>query len=278
MDPLTVVGPHWRGYRELKYLIVFGASYCEVGYSPNCPPPSIAEPLGVKFPGNTYSEPGTANWAGYLAREFCSSRDGSSDPLLVYDYGRGGQMVDGVKHQAEVEFIPSAGRKPEWAPWTAEDTLFATWVGINDSLHGCNPVESITELFRIQQKLHDTGARNFLLINLPPMLRSPMSSLPTARRFDTDPYNAWNTILRASTSAFAAAHPDATVLVFSAWNLFSAVLDAPETFGFASDDPERSGGGIWVDISHPTTRMHRLVAQRLSEFLRGVDVVSPTAG
>ncbi|THH03688.1 hypothetical protein EW145_g6088 [Phellinidium pouzarii] len=155
--------------------------------------------------------------------------------------------------QVEASFLPNVGRKPEWASWTAEDTLFATWVGINDCGFGCNRTESIQKLFEIQQRLYENGARNFMFVNLPPMLRSPMGQHQISRRSGTDPYREWNTMLRASASAFAAAHADATVLVFSAWNLFDAVLDAPVAHGFAMGDSGRIAGGIWVDRLHPST-------------------------
>ena len=32
--------------------------------------------------------------------------------------------MDGVKRQIEISFLPDLGKKPEWAPWTATDSLF----------------------------------------------------------------------------------------------------------------------------------------------------------
>lgn len=91
-----------------------------------CPHPSKKRPLGVDFPGTTYAEPGEPNWVGYLTRDHSPSGDFQSDPLLVYDYGLGGQTVGGVKRQVVDMFLPDVGQKPEWATWAAEDTLFST--------------------------------------------------------------------------------------------------------------------------------------------------------
>ncbi|KAH8116759.1 hypothetical protein DFH11DRAFT_1505237 [Phellopilus nigrolimitatus] len=296
-ENLKITGPHWKGYGALKHLVVFGASYCEVGYNPQSPAPSAAEPLGVPFPGKTYTEPGTANWVGYLAREFCPSGSGDAEPLLVYNYAQGGQTVNGVRLQAENQFLMSAGKKPHWAPWAADDTLFATWVGINDCGYRCDPTITIERLFEIQHTLYKRGARNFMFIDLPPMLRAPLGQNPCTphvfplrqsvlspvltvlRRAGTDPYADWNTCLHASARAFAAAHADASVFVFSAWRVFDAVLDAPEAHGFATGDSGRIAGGIWVDRMHPTTGMHRLLARHMHEFLLSVDAASsPCAG
>ena len=64
----------------------------------------------------------------YLARELCPSGSGDTDPLLVYDYAKGGVLISGVRTQVYEEFLESAGKKPTWAPWSAEDSLFGTLV------------------------------------------------------------------------------------------------------------------------------------------------------
>lgn len=42
----------------------------------------------------------------------------------MFDYGKGGQTVEGVVKQIKDEFIPQLGEKPEWAKWSSADTLF----------------------------------------------------------------------------------------------------------------------------------------------------------
>ena len=61
------------------------------------------------------------NWVGHLV----ASRLREDKKLLVYDYAVGGHTVSGVKHQINNWFLPHAGKKPEWAPWTAGDSLFS---------------------------------------------------------------------------------------------------------------------------------------------------------
>lgn len=46
-----------------------------------------------------------------------------NDPLLVHDYARGGDIIDGVKRQVERCFLPKLGARTE-IQWTAEETLF----------------------------------------------------------------------------------------------------------------------------------------------------------
>ena len=103
-----------------------GASYCDVGYRSRAPSeahPTPTRPLGIEFPGITYTEPGTPNWVGHLVTNYAARRE-----MLAYCYAVGGARVDGVEYQIEHDFEGDIRGKPDWAPWAAEDTLFGEWV------------------------------------------------------------------------------------------------------------------------------------------------------
>lgn len=109
--------------------IYSGDSYSAIGYHPRLPHPSEDNPLGIKFPGNTYTEArssangeweGTPNWVGHLV----VSRRDKGHRMLVYDYAVGGHTVSGVRSQVEQWFVPNVGQRPEWAPWADADSLF----------------------------------------------------------------------------------------------------------------------------------------------------------
>jgi hypothetical protein len=104
---------------NLTFGVSSGDSYSAVGYNSSSPHPTQLEPLGVPFPGDTWTEPGRANWVGHLIRNY------SPNPsLLIYDYAVGGDTVSGVEYQVRAHFQPTAAKKPDWAPWTADDSLF----------------------------------------------------------------------------------------------------------------------------------------------------------
>jgi hypothetical protein len=97
--------------------------------------PDSTNPLGVEFPGWTYNEPDQPNWVGHLITKYrpgprfdplTSTQDDSyiASPLLVYDYARGGDQVMGVQRQIQTLFLPNVGKRPQWAPWGTNDTLF----------------------------------------------------------------------------------------------------------------------------------------------------------
>ena len=85
----------------------------------------------------------------------------------------------------------------------------------------------------------------------------------------------WNTTLRERVAKFAQAHPDITTLIFSSWDTFTRVLDAPVAHGFAPEHVARSGGDIWADNLHPSTKMHDWIAHDLAKFLTAQPAYSP---
>ncbi len=44
--------------------------------------------------------------------------------VLVYDFAKGGDTIDGVERQIKQQYSSELEKKPSWAPWNASDTLF----------------------------------------------------------------------------------------------------------------------------------------------------------
>lgn len=84
------------------------------------------------------------------------------------------------------------------------------------------------------------------------------------------PFIHWNEELAVAAANFAHTHPDATVLVFSAWATFSRVLDDPITHGFPLNARRAMGGPIWHDHVHPTSTVAKTVARDVAGFLTSV--------
>jgi hypothetical protein len=138
-----------------------GDSYSSVDNLEQDRKPNATRPLGIEYPGLTWNEENEPNWVGHLITEYCpapryipdqdeNGQDPAylSSPLLVYDYAQGGDTIAGVQQQIRHWFLPKAGKKPNWSPWSANTSLFGepigkdhrhlltsttvTWVGIND--------------------------------------------------------------------------------------------------------------------------------------------------
>ncbi|KAF7968233.1 hypothetical protein HWV62_31559 [Athelia sp. TMB] len=238
-----------------------GDSYSDVGteFNPQEEPhPTPAEPLGVDFPGRTFAEPGHPNWLGHLI----SPSLGKNAERLVYCYAVGGDTVAGVEEQIKERFLPSVGKNLERL-WTAEDTLF------------CQPgdfTSNMVKLFSAQEELYKAGARNFLFIDVPPVGRSPGSIAEPSPDPEVDArapvIQSWNTLFAKRVQFLTSSHSqEITTLLFSSHRLFADILDHPVVYGFERGDVEKCGGGIWVDYLHPTSKIHKIIASEIVDFL-----------
>ena len=79
----------------------------------------------------------------------------------------------------------------------------------------------------------------------------------------------WNQTLRNKAAQFTTAHPDATAFVWSSHDLFNKILDNPAKYGRLEDDRLKMNGSIWYDHIHPTSGVHRGVAEGMVELLKG---------
>ncbi|KAK0461656.1 uncharacterized protein EV420DRAFT_1266339, partial [Desarmillaria tabescens] len=152
------------------------------------------------------------------------------------------------------------------------ETIYVLFLDIND----CGRISS-EELEPIVEVLFDAvhdlyvkaGARNFVLVDVPPIDRSPSavdSSDEVQNRVET-----WNDLLRTRASEFATSSPQATVLVFSSHKVLTDVLDDPLEYDFTEDDPADEGGAIWEDDLHLTPAVHAILADRLLASLKTED-------
>ncbi|KAJ3478447.1 hypothetical protein NLI96_g9750 [Meripilus lineatus] len=261
------IGQTWNGFGQIKHLVIFGDSYSDVGYNHRSRHPTPTEPLGVDYPGNTFAEYGSPNWVGYLVKEFFPEQE-----ILVYDFAVGGQLCSGVIHQIQTGFLPHAGQKPAWAPWTDSDTLFGE-ISFKHSSEPDEFKEYQGRLFEAQAELYDNGARNFMFIDVPPIDRSP--AVPPRFSYLSGRYNRWNDALGDNISEFVEAHPDITAFTFSSHALFNRLLDNPTQYGFPEDETKKEDGAMWVDHLHPTTAVHKEIARAVSEFLTSQPAWNP---
>ncbi|EKM55348.1 carbohydrate esterase family 16 protein [Phanerochaete carnosa HHB-10118-sp] len=217
----------------------------------------------------TWNEKSEPNWVGHLVLK----RRMAGNPLLVFDYAVGGQDLEGFRQQVRINYSNSIATKPGWAPWTAEDTLFVSWIGINDCGkfygHFDNAVASDAYQERLFQSLHEvygTGARNFLFIDVPPMERAP--GLRRANAVTRAAmYSRWNTSLHSGVQRFANSHDDASVMLLSSHELFHKVLANPENYDLDESEVNDEGGPVWFDYIHITSKMHGIVASAIEQFL-----------
>jgi len=268
------IGPYWPGYPGITNMIIFGDSYSSIGYPNFYPRPDRDHPLGSPSPAYFWTESSNKpNWVGHLVAKHKANPD-----LLVYDYAVGGDDVRALQSQVKIRFLPNVGKQPDWAPWKSNNTLFVTWIGINDcgSLRSDEAIEQVQKkLFNLEQELYDEGARNFLFIDVPPIDKSPALFRSDAGSLVGRTYERWNEILGRNVTAFLSENEDVTAMVLSSWDFFNLVFKTPSEYGFGEGDIHKRYGPVWADNIHPTSRMHEHLAARVNEFLGG-QPVGPT--
>jgi hypothetical protein len=90
------------------------------GYPNFYPRPDKDHPLGSPSPLYMWTESKEKpNWVGHLVEKHKANPD-----LLVYNYAVGGDDVRALEHQVKKRFLPHVGKRPDWAPWKSDNTLF----------------------------------------------------------------------------------------------------------------------------------------------------------
>ncbi|CAE7183729.1 unnamed protein product [Rhizoctonia solani] len=250
--------PHWPGFKGLRYMFIFGDSYSTVSWAPTTAPnPTPASPIGVQWPGVTSVGAFQPNWVGYMTNGFNQSN------LMALDYAIAGNNITGYTSQIQTEFLPTAGQKPADVPWTADNSVFISWIGINDLASATVPIEStIAQIMQQQQNLYTLGARNFVVVNVPPWDRSPLGTSYTGLK---ERILAWNAQLTTSALAFSNQNTDASTLVWSSWDTLNTILNDPAHYNLTN--PNTAGGDIWKDELHPTSAVHYRFANDLAGWL-----------
>ncbi|GAA5940110.1 hypothetical protein JCM3775_007266, partial [Rhodotorula graminis] len=201
------------------------------------------------------------------------------------------------------------GTQPDW---DAASTLFTIWFGINDIeitwRRGEEFPPMLESIFGEFQdgvdRLYDLGARHFLLPLLPPYHRAPLFGhiFPSAQDTIERDFSMWNSRLRQFAADLMATKTDASFVVWDAWTAFGIILDRPSEFAFLNADdyceayskyvwainPPKSITDIkncavpmsqytWIDKSHPTTAVHRVLARSIGIALGNpASTFSPT--
>jgi len=208
-----------------------------------------------------------------------------------------------LKQQIEFAYTPTYSQKPSYFPWQAENTIFSLWFGINDvrlsyKKEDYTAINSriVKQYSLLIQDLYASGARHFLLINVPPVHRSP--SMRKGKRSSRNKAKAsikdFNARLRKMSNDFKSRSLDASLIYLDAYKIFTEVLDKPCSYestcayknttdycltyaqGTRESNTYYEECGIpvdeyfWLDHLHPTYRIHDVIASAIAKQLAGV--------
>ncbi|KAL8687271.1 MAG: hypothetical protein Q9218_006510 [Villophora microphyllina] len=246
----------WSGWPNIDKLFVFGASYAGTGFNwlPPNPAPSPSNPLGNSVRGGTSSN--GPNFVTYLTTTFNASFietynfafagakvSNTATSSTPYAKNPGGQndMVAQVTNGFIPSYTSEAGHEP-YANWTADSTLFISFFGINDilAIYAKGDVSTSIPIFQAYSQnledLYTAGARNFLILNTPPMELMPVFSngfgasdwqIPIVANNNSLVQQAvqdFNGQIPALVSSFQSKHPDTTVFTYDVHSLLRQML------------------------------------------------------
>ncbi|KAI6128911.1 hypothetical protein EDD16DRAFT_26463 [Pisolithus croceorrhizus] len=240
--------------------------------------------LIVPNSGDSYSKLNhDVTWAGQLERRL----RGRTNEVEIHNFAFPGATVeDDLSKQLSHFFrlFPKKNSPSELPVLDANGTTYFFFMGINDcGRTDSYDLESIVEyiLDAVHELYVKAGARNFVLVNVPPIDRSPQgmmyrhgylfwrmphvfAALDAGSSDEMEErVRAWNELFQAQVTEFGTSSKEATVLLFSSHQVLTEVLDDPLEFDFSEDDPTTEGGGIWADDLHVTTEVHDVFAERL---------------
>ncbi|KAL8767685.1 MAG: hypothetical protein Q9209_005865 [Squamulea sp. 1 TL-2023] len=255
--PTTTGWPEWS---SVEKLFVFGASYASTGYDWHREQPSLSgNPLGNSLRRTATQGPTNSNgpnFITYLTTTFNASK------LLTYNFAYPGAQVDGSAANPNIAgtssndlvfevnnflstYTPAKGGVP-MAEWRGDSSLFIFFFGVNDNQQTWqkpNRTAITNKIFQTYEQelslLYDQGARNFLLLNTPPMELMPhytgsgtKEGAPHTQakrdgiKAQVDDYNSH---YRGLISDFKASHPDAEIKLFDLHTLFVEMQLSLET-------------------------------------------------
>jgi phospholipase/lecithinase/hemolysin len=200
-----------------------------------------------------------------------ASGGATTDATLVTPYASTVlSLVDQV-----AQFTSNLSPPPSYAPWVANNTLFAIWIGVNDvgnawysSSWPTLSQQIVNRYFEQVETLYKAGGRNFAFLNVPPIQRAPVNLLQT----DADQASIaaavaqYNVLLQTASDAFQKNNPGSTTIVVDTQNPFNVMLDNPTVYGATNATCYDSDGTtcLWWNSYHPALEIQQLVGDTVA--------------
>jgi len=162
--------------------------------------------------------------------------------------------------------------------------LFAIWMGSNDirSMNRTTPnkeeiYDRVMEvMFKMVDELYQEGARNLLIINVPPLEKIPFNDDGRLNEVSVD-VNYMNSLYLKNIQTFAESHSDANIFLYDIHRRFNEVINNCKLYKFRdcrSDWRNHRKKSIklyfWADYSHPTYRANKFFSYDIHNFLTSI--------
>jgi len=231
-------------WQSIAHIFSFGDSWSYTAFDIGGTQPSRSNPFGnPALPENGISAP--PEWLYYLTTTYNASF------IKTYNIAHGAATIDRAvvaphdafsytstfKEQAEDLWRLVYKPRPASARWHPEDSLFTVWFGLNDIMLAFDRdvyserllnVEVIAAYAAVFATLYESGARQFLLLNAPPLDVAPGApdegkELEELRKA----VEGFNEAVEVMKEAFVAQNEDASVVLFDVNGLLKSLMKEP---------------------------------------------------
>ncbi|KAJ5896395.1 uncharacterized protein N7473_005794 [Penicillium subrubescens] len=256
----------------------------------------------------TATAEGGPNWVEYLTK--CGLKPGMTSPRTcskqLWDFAFAGADISTeytpLHHNYTVSLVNQITQFKTYAAPVLQTflppskSLIAIWIGINDvgdsskytvdfpTFYG-----NLTRtLFTSVNELYDLGYRSYLLMNLPPLDRTPGNQATSTPHPNATQVAWYNDALVTKAELFGKEKGDVEVRVFDAHARLSAMLDEPAKYGIVNTtnfcagynqpdiDTDYKAYGcptsldtyFWFNSGHMTSHVHRILAEELEDWLK----------
>ncbi|KAH0267873.1 lysophospholipase A, partial [Aureobasidium melanogenum] len=254
----------------------------------------------------TSTAEGGPNWLEHLTG--CGANAGTTSPLdcnvQLWDFAFAGADI-GTQYTPRHKYftVPLVNQTQQFLTYaqpalsnitTPQSTLASFWIGTNDIFDTATSTvpfktlytNMIATLFASIQTIHDAGYRNFLIMNLAPLDKTPKNVLKRHPLPNTSMVNQFNSILASYALKFQNSNLDSTVALFDTNTFLNGVLKNPAPYGIKNTtgfcaawnqpnvvaDAEAYGCQpmeeyFWFNTAHLTSHVHEILATEVKSFL-----------
>lgn len=289
-----------------NYIFIYGDSYTATGFNINNTKPAVSNPLGNPvYPGSTSTGAGQPNWVDIMT---------TNSPLntLTYDFAVGGASVNNSLIQGahadtpaflnqSATWLNNIKAKPSYCPWTAANSVHVIWFGRNDVFWQVSQNASMTtrldavmtSYMNIVNSLWMAGARQFVVIGMPPMAREPIWSTTTPDlAANNTPSNVFMPRVQASTAYWTAnivprmqawkkGKPAVKLGYVDMNSTYSRVLDNYAAWGLYSNSCTNNDSSLpngtqcaFADSVHPGPPLATSIAIATGQYLKSSGFLS----
>lgn len=196
--------------------------------------------------------------------------------------------VDGLQRQT-LEFSGTSSARDIGVFWIGANDIFAPTVDPTVVPHPAMIVDNIKTAAR---EVHGKGIQTLVVGNLPDLGATPLATVAGASALFSGATLQFNALLDAAALELMAELPDLTVQVVDIYSAFNDVLANPGDLGIVNTTdacipdivvvPTSPACGnvnefVFYDLVHPTTVMHRAIADEFSPFLASANVSAPAS-